>query len=765
MGIVRLYWVDLLEFPLQFLPMGRIPGWGVLIYKICATLVALWILWGIVKRAKDTVTKALKKESLLDPSDYEPYTTKNPEFQDALDASDHLEATIEPMLAKKQYDRVAEIYVSLNRPEEAARYFLKAGDKRRAAEQLAKTGKTLKAAKLLQKAGDHATAGRFFAGKGKHTAAGKAYEKAGDWATAAREYGEAGKVRDAARAYAAYFEQTADTTDAKIKNAEACYRVLETDRARKKLPEHSRTTLLTVLAEVFGAAKHYGLAATLFQEAGDPARAADVYMRAGKFQEAAQCMRAAGRNQDAQRVMGRFYEGLERWPEAGAAYAQGGEFRRAGDCFARANDRLHAAQSYEKAGEFYRASVGYIQSKQHKVALRALKQISEGDPNYDHSRLLVGRCYYELKDYEMCAAALENQLSSRVAQKNVEYFKMLADVYDKLNKGDEALSILRKVKTVSVKADDIDEQISSIQTRMSRLATSGAETHITGARPAGPTAEMTLVAKALGQRFTLERELGRGGMGVVYLARDTQLDRPVALKFLGSMVDGSDEFRERFLREAKTAAKVNHPNIVAIYDIGADRGKVYIAMEYVDGPSLHRLVRAKGRLMPKTAVSIIGQATVALAAVHEAGIIHRDIKPDNILIARGGLVKLTDFGLAKGEGPRLTQADQVLGTPCYMSPEQARGGKLDARSDIYSMGLVLHEALTGVTYFSEGDVMQRQQEEMPPLPSTYAEDIPKAVDEVVMKCVAKDPNQRFQTAQQLLAVLRQLQPTPSRSTG
>jgi serine/threonine-protein kinase len=312
---------------------------------------------------------------------------------------------------------------------------------------------------------------------------------------------------------------------------------------------------------------------------------------------------------------------------------------------------------------------------------------------------------------------------------------------------------------VDVGYRDVSARLSNIESRISMGP--APDSALRGATPVGGAkgpnqAVINMVEKQLGERYKIEAELGRGGMGVVYKARDTQLDRPVALKFLGSLVDGNDEYKARFLREAQAAARVQHPNIISIYDIGADDGRAYIAMEYVEGPNLHKYLGRKGKLEPREAINIIGQACLALDAVHTAGIVHRDIKPDNILIAKGGLVKLMDFGLAKGAGARLTASNVVMGTPCYMAPEQAMGREADARSDIYALGLVLHELLTGVTVFADGDVLRRQVTEMPPPPSKSVEGIPELLDQIVMKCIQKKPEERFQTVKELLGYLRQV---------
>jgi serine/threonine-protein kinase len=311
---------------------------------------------------------------------------------------------------------------------------------------------------------------------------------------------------------------------------------------------------------------------------------------------------------------------------------------------------------------------------------------------------------------------------------------------------------------------DVSARLSNIVSRISIQGGQGGPAAVPGTilSPAGGAGApavgqiMNTVESSLGGRYHLEKELGRGGMGVVYLARDVQLDRPVALKFLGSLIDNSDEFRQRFVREAKAAAKISHPNIISIYDISASVGKAYIAMEYVDGPNLHRYTQQKGKVEAREAVNIIAQACAALSAIHEAGITHRDIKPDNILIAKGGLVKLTDFGLAKAEDARITQAGTIMGTPSYMPPEQVLGRDTDARSDIYALGLVLYETMTGKTVFREGNILERQVTEVPAPPSTVIDSVPPEVDAIVMKCIQKNPEDRYQTARELWNELRKV---------
>jgi len=211
------------------------------------------------------------------------------------------------------------------------------------------------------------------------------------------------------------------------------------------------------------------------------------------------------------------------------------------------------------------------------------------------------------------------------------------------------------------------------------------------------------------------------------------------------------------VREARAAAAINHPNIVQAYAVGEDEGLFYFAMEYVQGSTLKQVLVHGGRLVADRALAIAEQVVTALDyAWRSQGLIHRDIKPDNILIAKGGLVKLTDFGLAKAEDSRMTRTGVVMGTPSYMSPEQVLGKDADARSDIYSMGLVLYECLTGDTVFVGENVLERQLKEMPPPPGSVVEGVPPEMDTVIMKAIAKEPPDRFQTVRDFTTALRAL---------
>ncbi len=268
---------------------------------------------------------------------------------------------------------------------------------------------------------------------------------------------------------------------------------------------------------------------------------------------------------------------------------------------------------------------------------------------------------------------------------------------------------------------------------------------------------MSLVGRVFSSRYEIQRPIAQGGMAEVFLAHDRLLDRPVALKALFPEYAREPSFVERFRREAQSAAGLSHPNIVAIYDWGQEAGTYFIVMEIVQGRSLRDLIRADGPLDPNQAAEICAEIASALGYAHRSGIVHRDVKPGNVLITPTGTVKVTDFGIARaGTSDALTQTGSVMGTATYFSPEQAQGHPVDGRSDVYSLGVVLYEMLTGVPPFT-GDtpvaVAYKHVREAPVPPSRRNPDVPADLEQVILTAMQKDPDLRYQTAEDMRADL------------
>jgi beta-lactam-binding protein with PASTA domain/tRNA A-37 threonylcarbamoyl transferase component Bud32 len=261
----------------------------------------------------------------------------------------------------------------------------------------------------------------------------------------------------------------------------------------------------------------------------------------------------------------------------------------------------------------------------------------------------------------------------------------------------------------------------------------------------------------LSDRYQVEARIGAGGMAEVYRGFDQVLNRTVAIKVLLPQMARDTSFVERFRREAQAAARLNQSNIVGVYDTGADDGTQYIVMEFIEGRTLAEFMATGRRPTPTQSAEIAQKIAAAIAAAHAQGVIHRDIKPGNVMITRDGVIKVMDFGIARVLGPETApQTSAVLGTASYLSPEQAQGGPVDARTDIYSLGAVLYELLTGRPPFT-GDspvaVAYKQVNEAPAVPSSLNPDVPNPLDAVVMKALSKNPSNRYQTADEFSADL------------
>ena len=272
-------------------------------------------------------------------------------------------------------------------------------------------------------------------------------------------------------------------------------------------------------------------------------------------------------------------------------------------------------------------------------------------------------------------------------------------------------------------------------------------------------ADLAALQNALAGEYSIERELGRGGMGVVYLAREVRLDRLVALKVLPPALGAArPELRERFLREARTSAKLSHPNIVPIFRADEIGGFVFFAMGYVEGETLSQRVRHSGPLTPRDLIPIVREVAWALAYAHARGIVHRDVKPDNILLEHGtNRALVTDFGIAHvAQASALTQDGMVMGTAHYMSPEQAAGEPVDGRSDLYSLGVVAYFALTGKMPFDAptmNALLAMHLTQPPPPIAMVRAGMPRGLTTTIERCLAKDPVARFQTGEALAEAL------------
>lgn len=268
----------------------------------------------------------------------------------------------------------------------------------------------------------------------------------------------------------------------------------------------------------------------------------------------------------------------------------------------------------------------------------------------------------------------------------------------------------------------------------------------------------TPAVSLLGNRYQLQETIGKGGTAVIYRARDLMLERTVAVKVLRHDFSEDDGFRERFRQEARAAANLSHPNIVTVHDFGLDKGRLYIVMEYVPGIDLKTTIRQHGRFTIDEAIPLMVQACAGIGYAHRAGLIHCDVKPHNMLVTPDQHLKVTDFGIARALASVRPdeQYDQVWGSPQYFSPEQAAGAAPSPASDVYSLGVILYEMLTGVLPFNASDPTElaRLHRDAEPLPPRhYNPQIPLNLEQIILKVLSKEPSARYRAADQLGRIL------------
>ena len=444
---------------------------------------------------------------------------------------------------------------------------------------------------------------------------------------------------------------------------------------------------------------------------------------------------------------------------------------------------------YLKRGDYYRAAQFFDLVLEHRQDDEDARQklrliytaILEKNPNLPELRLRSGHLYMDSEQTE--AAIEEYRFAAQFPETNIEATRRLGIAHMKLKQYTEAMEAfqqmpigendLENLYQLHVVMDDkkrpgdavsllmlIEEVDDTYRDTAERLAAMKLKLAPGEVRPAADNRMRELIGDMATGRYRYMEKIGSGGMGIVHKVFDFKLDRVVAMKILRDGLSNSSKAVDRFFREARIAAILNHPNIVNIYDYNINNvtHQSYIAMEYVDGPSLRDIFEEyfldelpSTEIRTAEALVYMAQVCDALRVTHSKGIIHRDIKPDNILISSSKVAKITDFGIVHVEEATFTPTGALIGTPRYMSPEQVQGARIDGRADLYSMGVILYEWLTGTPPFVTGDVAYQQVNIVPAAVSELNTEVPAPMNDLIMKCLEKNPAGRFQTARDLKA--------------
>jgi tetratricopeptide (TPR) repeat protein len=490
-------------------------------------------------------------------------------------------------------------------------------------------------------------------------------------------------------------------------------------------------------------------AAVLLVEAGDHLEAGDLYRNLEQFAKAAECYQMQhGFLQAAE-----MYQLAGDRENAGDAFEKAGRFTEAAECFALVSNPVREAELLEKAGDYLRA--GEINHEQglDTEAISVLQKVSQEDDDFARAAAILGDIFSVRGQLSLAVTKLQQAIGdTELTRDSVDGYYKLATIYQEDGKPREAVEIFEKIMAFDYHYRDVEERLAETRALVGEEEPLGATNQDRGDRTASGTRSG---GAPVDDRYQIVGELGRGGMGIVYKVKDTVLDRLVAFKVLPQALTENPQAIANFMREAQAAAKLNHPNIVTVYDTGEQQGRYYIAMEYVEGTTLKEILRRRGAISPSGILHVLVQICEALAYAHEKKVVHRDIKPANAMWTRDKKAKLMDFGLAKVVEEARNHTTVVAGTPYYMSPEQTLGKNIDHRTDIYSLGVAIFEMATGTVPFKEGNIPYHHVHTAPPKILDIRSDLPKALSSIVERCLEKDPANRFQSAGEILAEVRE----------
>jgi eukaryotic-like serine/threonine-protein kinase len=679
---------------------------------------------------------------------------------------------------QKNWGQAAAAYESARDYERASAMYQRAGNYAKAAETLLTGNKELMAAELFEKARNFGEAARLYEKSGYFQKAAGCYEHV-------RNYGKAADLLEKH-----YLQE-----NVRIKTSLSSSDQRETVNAiaQQSGRLYSRAGDAVKAARIYSMGGYLSDAAESYVKVNDVQKAADLYYEGKQYLKAAELYRQIGNTKKAYSVSAemyldernyleaaRMYEKAEDYLQAADLYERasqikkagemlmkGGDFARANEIFQSSGDPLLAAQALEKSKRYKEAAQLYLKAGAYEVAARLLEEsgdfyeagmifykvgrmedtvaflqkVDSQSGNYYSASLILGQIFMERGMLDAARERYKKLISKReIGPDTLEPYYNLAMIYEKNREYQNALLLFDKVQAENYSYKDVRSHIELVREalRREKAATSNKKT-IEASGPKG--------------RYKLSKKLGQGGMGVVYLAEDTILNRVVAYKVLPPSVRNNPKVLENFLQEARVAAAINHPNIVTIFDTGSEGVEPYIVMEFVDGISLKELLEKSPSIPMKDLVAVTREICEGLEYAHNKNVIHRDIKPANIMLSKERRVKIMDFGLAKILSESEMEGTSVKGTPLYMSPEQIQGKRVDHRTDLYSLGCTLYRMATGRPPFIEGDVYYHHLHTPPAPPRSLNPKIPENLNRIILKCMSKDPEQRYQRARDILADL------------
>jgi len=500
------------------------------------------------------------------------------------------------------------------------------------------------------------------------------------------------------------------------------------------------------------------LVARLHQEQGQSARAAERLEQAGRDHEAAELWRELEQFERAALLYQKtgdpgtaaeMYEAAGDWRAAAEAHAATPDWDATIRCWERAGDGPRLVDALESKGDLIRAAALATELDDRARSFRLLQQIGPGHPDHGRATELLALAFEQEGHLDLAAEQIELRILSLPPDEPAPQLELhLAELFEKTGELARALSVLERLRDREPTLPELATMIEGLRKQLSTpLHDQSGATH---SLPSGATAFVAA------ERYEILEEIGRGGMGLVYRARDRRLGREVALKRLPETLRGHPTAVSLFLGEAQAAARMNHPNIVTLYDADQEDGVFFITMELLEGLPLDTILAKRRRFGPLDAARLGVQACAGLQFAHTQGIVHRDIKTANLFITRDKVLKIMDFGLAKMMEVVRGHATVIAGTPFYMAPEQASGGAVDPRTDLYALGVTLFELSTGRLPFSGEGVAEQHRNAPPPIAGREIPDYPAALAELIRTMMAKTPAERPASANEVARTLARI---------
>lgn len=679
-----------------------------------------------------------------------------------------------------QFNVMGELYEKLNRESEAIEVYKKSGNFDKLIELYLKRKNIEMAGTMLEDNNRFKEAAELYYNNGRYDKAAQIYAKKGFHRKAAYIYEKAGNFKQAAFNFEKWFNSNTDSSigyqnasqlDKDLFKAVELYlKIEEYERAYNLLLKNKKIDKAAELAFKLG---KYEESAKLFEQAQQPLKAAKIYEKIGntktafllrgedafargstgdaaawflkgedyiraaelfewekQFEKAAYCYFM---NQNYQ-ASAENYLMAGNEEEAAKMFEMSHEWKQAADLSMKFKKYQKAGELYEKAGDHHNAGLAFLKVDNDKRSLANFQMVKSANTNYTDAITQMANIFLKNRKPQLVIEKIGKLLKDQnINKNNIEWYYVYGQALENAGKFKEAFDVFHGIQAEDYAFKDIQQRLVEVEKLIKKYK------------------EMDLVSENSSKRYRIIKKAGEGGMGVVYKAEDTVLQRVVALKILNSNLIKDKRNLERFLTEARSTASLSHANIVTVYDVGQINEDHFISMEFIEGENFMEIIRRKKTFSIPQIMFVAIKLLKALDYSHKKGIIHRDIKPHNIMITKQKEIKIMDFGLAviRGENKK-GETGVITGTPYYMSPEQIQGLKIDHRTDIYSSGASLYHLITGKVPFKGENIFYQHLFEPVPNMRNLRKDVPPKLQEVIARCMEKKREERYQSAQEIL---------------